>query len=578
MDFGPTVLLSTTSATPSAPETNASMAMGASKSTMTQHHHPHPHPNHHSHHHHHHHHHHPHHHQQPPTLTLPQQQQQQQQQQQNHTSPSNKNSNHNCSQISSTDSSAVANHCNSNTNINTVGLISASGIPTWNLSALAVPEDSPHESNLPRSPANCSVTVRSGLGQRNSCSMCQQNCASLTVNSCTSSSSSSSMSSSPAPPLSHSPIPTPPFSTFPGSDHILPHDSPNLSLLNSDTTSVLPRCHNSCSNQNAHPTALSNSCLSRVATSDQMSIKTITSNADASTLMTDSNQARLEPSAEETVATVHHDPFPDPTRTKCSGSSSKLSSTARTNANSLCSPDDDGHGTPNVFTHHQLNTAYSTNTPLCVSVREVATEQNVANHHSVHIIPNFNEAKRRFSRIEETPVNANEDIKISGHVMMMMMVQRAGSVPNEATSPDNPYVTNVTETTLGMTTGDQIGPVTTKRGSIVNGAGEMGSDRRKSRQLDNVTELLSRRTLNGGSSLSLTADPRSRTCCFCWCCCCSCSCMRVRANLLPESKRPSASLDPQSRLDEISADERLTYEEVKSWGDSFDLLMQSSGE
>ncbi|KAF7261695.1 hypothetical protein EG68_01014 [Paragonimus skrjabini miyazakii] len=95
---------------------------------------------------------------------------------------------------------------------------------------------------------------------------------------------------------------------------------------------------------------------------------------------------------------------------------------------------------------------------------------------------------------------------------------------------------------------------------------------------DEATEnLLNRPNLTATSSIvSLTTDPRSRTCCFCWCCCCSCSCMRVRANV-HGSKRPSASNDPQSKLDELSVDEKLTYEEIKSWEDSFDLLMQCPG-
>ncbi|KAG5448171.1 hypothetical protein CSKR_105679 [Clonorchis sinensis] len=86
-------------------------------------------------------------------------------------------------------------------------------------------------------------------------------------------------------------------------------------------------------------------------------------------------------------------------------------------------------------------------------------------------------------------------------------------------------------------------------------------------------EPVNRQELHEDSLASLTNDPRSRTCCFCWCCCCSCSCMRVRASL-QDSKRPSSSLDPQSRLDEQSMEEKLPYDEIKSWGESFDLLMQ----
>ncbi|CAH8577614.1 unnamed protein product [Schistosoma mattheei] len=85
-----------------------------------------------------------------------------------------------------------------------------------------------------------------------------------------------------------------------------------------------------------------------------------------------------------------------------------------------------------------------------------------------------------------------------------------------------------------------------------------------------------RRSLNSTTNTNqIIQDPRSRTCCFCWCCCCSCSCMRVRANL-GESKRPSASNDPQSTVDCQISDEKVTLEELERWAESFDILMRSS--
>ncbi|KAH8874554.1 Regulator of G-protein signaling 20 [Schistosoma japonicum] len=88
-------------------------------------------------------------------------------------------------------------------------------------------------------------------------------------------------------------------------------------------------------------------------------------------------------------------------------------------------------------------------------------------------------------------------------------------------------------------------------------------------------ELPARRSLNSNNASQIITDPRSRTCCFCWCCCCSCSCMRVRTNL-GESKRPSASNDPQAISDYQITDDKITLEELERWAESFDILMRSS--
>ncbi|VDP98886.1 unnamed protein product [Trichobilharzia regenti] len=72
-----------------------------------------------------------------------------------------------------------------------------------------------------------------------------------------------------------------------------------------------------------------------------------------------------------------------------------------------------------------------------------------------------------------------------------------------------------------------------------------------------ANELTTRRSINSNNASQIISDPRSRTCCFCWCCCCSCSCMRVRTNL-GESKRPSASNDPQSTIDGPVGDEKTS--------------------
>ncbi|XP_063306496.1 regulator of G-protein signaling 20 isoform X1 [Pelobates fuscus] len=65
----------------------------------------------------------------------------------------------------------------------------------------------------------------------------------------------------------------------------------------------------------------------------------------------------------------------------------------------------------------------------------------------------------------------------------------------------------------------------------------------------------------------------SNACCFCWCCCCSCSCLTVRN---PEDERRRAS--NEIRGDGIPNWEESptpTLEDVYSWGQSFDKLMNT---
>ncbi|RNA18826.1 regulator of G- signaling 20, partial [Brachionus plicatilis] len=64
-----------------------------------------------------------------------------------------------------------------------------------------------------------------------------------------------------------------------------------------------------------------------------------------------------------------------------------------------------------------------------------------------------------------------------------------------------------------------------------------------------------------------SSDHGSKACCFCWCCCCSCSCLTVRS----DETRSSNSIDIRN----ASNIEPPTLEEIKSWSDSFDKLMQS---
>ncbi|VDP82301.1 unnamed protein product [Echinostoma caproni] len=389
------------------------------------------------------------------------------------------------------------------------------------------------------------MNVPFNTGQRNSCSLCQENCASLVNNSCPKPLRSSPSSTVPPPPQ-HVPSCSP-------DDRVGLINPSDLPLLNSDTQSVLPGYLDTVSNQNAHlntPIAsLPISCLSVSNTRDHLSktdanhVNNVTNETENSKtkLIPDSGQTRLRLPTEQATATIHQpcpNPCPSsPTRTKRRSSSFKLTQNLRNGSNKLVD-----YSTHNVTVRHRSDTSLhnpfnSIGAPSANLPETSPLDKSSGTRHRCFVIR---------QSTTETAIDRNEEINLPGHVT----VQRAGSVPNESSSA-HPYGN---EATADMRSSDTA-PVALKRGSIVNGTGDVGADRRKSRQTDNTTELLARRTLNGGSTLSLTADPRSRTCCFCWCCCCSCSCMRVRANL-QDSKRPSASLDPQSRLDEISADEK----------------------
>uniref|UniRef100_T1JLU7 RGS domain-containing protein n=1 Tax=Strigamia maritima TaxID=126957 RepID=T1JLU7_STRMM len=64
----------------------------------------------------------------------------------------------------------------------------------------------------------------------------------------------------------------------------------------------------------------------------------------------------------------------------------------------------------------------------------------------------------------------------------------------------------------------------------------------------------------------------AKTCCFCWCCCCSCSCLTVKNN--DGAKRGKDKLATEL----LSGDESPpSLEEIRTWGESFDKLMKSSG-
>lgn len=69
------------------------------------------------------------------------------------------------------------------------------------------------------------------------------------------------------------------------------------------------------------------------------------------------------------------------------------------------------------------------------------------------------------------------------------------------------------------------------------------------------------------SSPAQAGDRGTRACCFCWCCCCTCSCLAVKTG--------NGAQGPNSRIPLPERDDPPTHEEIESWGESFDKLMQS---
>ncbi|VDI10601.1 regulator of G-protein signaling 17-like isoform X1 [Mytilus galloprovincialis] len=72
------------------------------------------------------------------------------------------------------------------------------------------------------------------------------------------------------------------------------------------------------------------------------------------------------------------------------------------------------------------------------------------------------------------------------------------------------------------------------------------------------------------SSPAQPGDRGTRACCFCWCCCCTCSCLAVKSGNGTQG-------GPNSRIPLPERDDPPTHEEIESWGESFDKLMQSKG-
>ncbi|XP_073487703.1 regulator of G-protein signaling 20 isoform X2 [Aquarana catesbeiana] len=66
----------------------------------------------------------------------------------------------------------------------------------------------------------------------------------------------------------------------------------------------------------------------------------------------------------------------------------------------------------------------------------------------------------------------------------------------------------------------------------------------------------------------------SNACCFCWCCCCSCSCLTVR-NQENERTRRSSNEIRGDGIPNCEESPSPTLEDVYSWGQSFDKLMNT---
>ncbi|KAI1889123.1 hypothetical protein AGOR_G00175830 [Albula goreensis] len=100
----------------------------------------------------------------------------------------------------------------------------------------------------------------------------------------------------------------------------------------------------------------------------------------------------------------------------------------------------------------------------------------------------------------------------------------------------------------------------------------MGSERMemRKRQMSVQQETTSAVQASNGAG-----NRGSNACCFCWCCCCSCSCLTVRNDEGAESaQRTSYDVKIEGTT---NCEESLkpTLEEVRSWGQSFDKLMNS---
>ncbi|XP_029448559.1 regulator of G-protein signaling 20 [Rhinatrema bivittatum] len=101
----------------------------------------------------------------------------------------------------------------------------------------------------------------------------------------------------------------------------------------------------------------------------------------------------------------------------------------------------------------------------------------------------------------------------------------------------------------------------------------MGSERMemRKRQMSANQETLSSTQAQPG-----VGNRGSNACCFCWCCCCSCSCLTVRNQDEDRARRPSNEIRVEG-IPNCEESPAPTLEDVNSWAQSFDTLMNTPG-
>ncbi|CAH8610092.1 unnamed protein product [Heterobilharzia americana] len=224
------------------------------------------------------------------------------------------------------------------------------------------------------------------------------------------------------------------------------------------------------------------------------------------------------------------------------------------------------HNSKSYFTYPDLK-----NTHLSCNITTNSNNNNDNNNNNYSIHPVFSKEQQPILTTIRNSIPGSSILhgylktsiseasyKTNGNRGMHTVNQRTISVPTVSTNSCQKSLIQINKTTNS------------------DGHCETITEDKNTGEITIANEVITRRSVNSNTASQIISDPRSRTCCFCWCCCCSCSCMRVRTNI-GESKRPSASNDPQSTIDGPVTDERITLEEMKKWAESFDILMRSPG-
>ncbi|KAM3927942.1 regulator of G-protein signaling 20 isoform 1-T1 [Leptodactylus fuscus] len=99
----------------------------------------------------------------------------------------------------------------------------------------------------------------------------------------------------------------------------------------------------------------------------------------------------------------------------------------------------------------------------------------------------------------------------------------------------------------------------------------MGSERMEMRKRQMSVH---QETVSSSQAQQGVGNRGSNACCFCWCCCCSCSCLTVR-NQENERTRRSSNEIRGAGIPNCEESPTPTLEDVYSWGQSFDKLMNT---